>query len=259
MKKKLRSAGRGARAAERLLGCMARANGASLRAIGDGFIVHGGTFDGEIKVVASPTTHLEWRTRLEWLEKQAARFVLGAPLAYSAAMRSVAGQRASGLALRLSFGLSLSFGHPLRQRFSAYVFSSGRKPELRGAEGDSLENAKDVKLLLRAPVWVTKAWAKVVPLVEEACERYESRPDVQEELGRLAQRRRESLWYLHNLYNRREGFNDHIYGLPLGETSGSAAIAQEYQNCQLVVLRRYSVRIEVKALSLGVLSSLTEQ
>ena len=35
----------------------------------------------------------------------------------------------------------------------------------------------------------------------------------------------------------------------------SAAIAQEYQNCQANILRRFAIGIEVAPLSLGLLSS----
>src|SRR5882762_2144755 len=136
MKKELRSAGPGARAAERMLSYIARVKGANLRTVGDDFLLAGGPTTTEVRILASPANHSEWNTRFEWLEKQAASFLLKAPLIYSATLESIAGYRATGQALRLSFGLLLSLGQPLRQRFSAYVFLSGRKPELRVAEDE---------------------------------------------------------------------------------------------------------------------------
>lgn len=218
-------------------------------------MVQGGAIDGEIKISAAPTNHVQWETRLEWLEKQAASFLCNAPLVYSARVGNIAGHRVTQRALRLSFGLCLSVGRPLRQRFAAYLFLPGGKTELQVSQGESIEAARDVKFLSLPPAWVEPAWGKLVPLIEEACERYGGGDEVKEELISLARKRREALWYLDNLYMRREGYNDHLYGLPPKGTSGSAAITQEYQNCQRVVLERYSVRVEVTPLSLGILSA----
>lgn len=254
MRNERRNAGRGVRAAERLLDCIARAQRAHVKKTREGFVVQGGAIDGAITVLRSPTDYVQWRTRLEWLEKQAASFLLGAPLIYSARVRSIANHRITDRALRLSFGLSLSMGHPLRQRFAAYLFLPGGNTVLQIPNGESIEAARDVTFLALGPAREERVWDGLVPVIEEACEHYSKRDDVKEELSSLARKRREALWYLDNLYMRREGFNDHLYGLPPEGTSGSAAITQEYRNCQRVLLERYSVRIELTPLSLGILS-----
>jgi hypothetical protein len=253
MKKAVHSAGRGVRAAKRFLAHVARGNGAKLKTTGDDFILCGGNLNTDVRIPASPANYLEWNSRFEWLEKLAASFLLRAPLAYSARLRTVAGQ-ATGQALRLSFGLSLSLGQPLRKRFSAYVFSSGSKPQLFAPDDESIEELAEVKLLSQMPVWATKIRLELIPLLQEACEKYRSQVDVQEAIATLAKKRKESLWYLDNLYRRREGSHDRIYGWPPVGSSGSAAISQEYKNCQANILRRFSVSIEIMPLSLGVLS-----
>lgn len=255
MKKTLRSDGPGARAAKRLLDHLARANGAKLQTKGGEFVLAGGRIGREVRIVTSPTNHAEWNDRFEWLEKQAASFLLKAPLTYSATVRWPAGRREAGHVLRLSFGLSLSLGRPLRRRFSAYVFSSGKKPQLFAFEDESVERTEHVELVRQLPAWVAKLRDEFVPVIHQACATYRDRADVQEEITALAQKRKEALWHLDSLYQRSEGSPDRIHGWPPMGAIGSAAIAQEYQNCQASVLRRFAIGIEVAPLSLGLLSS----
>jgi hypothetical protein len=258
-KKKVHSDGLGVHAAKRLLDHVARANSAKLQAKGADFALSGGRIGSEIRIMTSPTSHAEWNDRFEWLEKQAASFLLRVPLTYSATVRWSAGRRGAGDALRLSFGLSLSLGQPLRRRFCAYVFSSGKKPQLLFSAG-SAENFDragflNVELLTQMPAWATKLRAEFVPMIQEAYVTYRNRLDVQGEITALAQKRKEALWYLDSLYQRSQGSPDRIYGWPPVGAIGSAAIAQEFQNCQANVLRRFAVDIEVTPLSLGVLFS----
>src|SRR5262249_9158171 len=103
------------------------------------------------------------------------------------------------------------------------------------------------------PVWATKLRAECAPLLQEACAKYLSQVDVQHAIVALAQRRKESLWDLDSLYQRREGSSDRIYGWPPAGSSGSARISQEYKNCQANLLRRFLVSVEITPLSLGVL------
>jgi hypothetical protein len=255
MKKTAHSDGPGVPAAKRLLDLVARANGAKLQAKGGDFALSGGRIGSEVRIMTSPTSHAEWNDRFEWLEKQAASFLLRAPLTYSATVRWPSGVREARHALRLSFGLSLSLGQPLRRRFSAYVFSSGKKPKLFASEDDSAESSDRVELLTQMPAWAAKLRAEFVPVIQEACATYRDRADVQQEIAVLAQTRKEALWHLDTLFQRSEGSPDRIHGWPPMGAIGSAAIAQEYQNCQGNILRRFEVHIEVTPLSLGLLSS----
>jgi hypothetical protein len=234
---------------------VARANDAKLQAKGGDFALSGGRIGSEVRIMASPTSHAEWNDRFEWLEKQAASFLLRAPLTYSASVRWPAGKREAGHSLRLSFGLSLSLGQPLRRRFCAYVFSSGKKPKLFASEDDPVGSSDRAELVNQMPAWVAKLRAEFVPVIQEACASYRGRADVQLEIAALAQKRKEALWHLDALFQRSEGSPDRIHGWPPIGAIGSAAIAQEYQNCQGNILRRFAIHIEVTPLSLGLLSS----
>jgi hypothetical protein len=174
---------------------------------------------------------------------------------YSATVRWPAGRREAGHVLRLSFGLCLSLGQPLRRRFSAYVFSSGKKPQLFVSEDEPVERSERVELVTELPAWTAKLRREFVPVIHQACAAYRDQADVQEEITGLAQKRKEALWHLDSLYQRSEGFPDRIHGWPPMGAIGSAAIAQEYQNCQANILRRFAIGIEVAPLSLGLLSS----
>jgi hypothetical protein len=200
-------------------------------------------------VAYAPEEQIEWETRLKWVEKQSAVYLLGAPILYGIQWH---GKRSAVRALRLSIGLSVSIGPPHPQRYSCIlqsgkkdilVFEGGRKPNLTG--GNQL-------LLTSLPTWAANELGRFVPAVLNACELFRKRDEVQVATASLDEQFKVELSDLDRLYRRKQGTNDKLYGLPSIGTEGSVAIEAELRRLQSIVLERYRVRLRLRILSLGV-------
>ena len=200
----------------------------------------------------APTTQRAWTTRLKWVEKQSAIFLLNSPILYGVTWSGAGGKRSGNDGLRLSVGLSLSIGRPLPKRYTCLI-RHGRS-EIRVSEGGYL--------LLRMgkesnptglPPWAEADLSKLARGVLTACEYFRARPDVQHAIVELGAERRTELTDLERLYKTKQGSNDRLYGLAASGTEGSASIEAESRKLQSVVLRRYDVTVRVRVLTLGIL------
>jgi hypothetical protein len=199
----------------------------------------------------SPANQQDWTTRLKWVEKQAAIFLLNAPLFYGVNWSGVGKKKSGSEGLRLSVGLSLSVGRPVPKRYTCFLKRG--KNEVRVAQGGSLSLGSGQEATLAVlPTWAEDDLPKLASGVLAACIQYRASPEVQSAIVKLGDKRRTELADLERLYKTKQGANDHLYGLPAFETEGSASIEAEARMLQNTVLSRYEVAVRVRVLTLGV-------
>lgn len=203
-------------------------------------------------IAYAPDEQAQWETRLKWVEKQAAVYLLGAPILYGIEWNAKGSQHSAFRALRLSIGLSLSMGKPHPKRYSC-ILRHGKK-DVSVIEGGQLPNITrgDKLLLTSLPSWAEKELHRFAPAVLEACELFQKRSQVQVATSDLNEKFTIELSDLDRLYRRKQGTNDKLYGLPLAGAEGSVAIEAELRRLQAVVLERYRVKLRLRILSLGV-------
>jgi len=203
-------------------------------------------------IAYAPKEQADWESRLKWVEKQSAVYLLGAPILYGIQWDAKAGKRSAVRALRLSIGLSLSLGQPHPRRYTCtlkrgerdiFVAEGGHLPKVTG--GNKL-------LLTSLPGWAENELERFAPAVLAACELFQKRPEVQVATSTLDEKFTTEMSDLERLYRRKQGTNDRLYGLPPVGREGSVAIEAELRRLQSVVLERYRLRLRLRVLSLGV-------
>jgi len=210
--------------------------------------------DGTEEFVAyAPTDQQTWRSRFKWVEKQSALFILNAPILYAIKWERQSRRKvASKSALRLSVGLSLSVGPALPKRYTCILKRGGKFSVIEGGYL-RLGEGTTSSTLAQLPEWAEAELEKLSLAVLEACEEFEARPQVQQAILGLGEKRRDEMANLGLLYRRKQGSNDRLYGLPEAGTEGSVSIEAELRRLQNIVLDRYRLRVRVRVLSLGVL------
>jgi hypothetical protein len=249
MKNKRPPNGRIDRVIDELLGSMVGQLGGSCIHVREGLKLSiPGDVNAEI-VCYAPSTQDEWTTRLKWVEKQAAIFLLNAPILYRVKW---SGKNSNRRGLRLSVGLSLSVGVPLPKRYTC-VMTHG-SDEIRFSERGALsvDGGSEVGSA-GLPSWVTADLSKLGTGVLAACDHFRQHSDVQNSIRKLGVDRRAELTNLDHLYRRKQGANARLYGFPTPGSEGSASIEAELRNLQNIVLQRYAVGIRIRFLSLGIL------
>jgi hypothetical protein len=203
-------------------------------------------------IAYEPEEQAQWESRLKWVEKQSAAYLLGAPILYGLEWNAKRRKTSNVRALRLSIGLSLSMGASHPKRYTC-ILKHGDKNVFVG-EGGHLPNVTGAnKLLLTSlPAWAEKELERFAPAVLTACELFQKRAEVQVATATLDEKFTTELSDLDRLYRRKQGMNDRLYGLPAAGTEGSVAIEAELRRLQGIVLDRYHIRLRLRVLSLGV-------
>ncbi len=211
--------------------------------------------DGRPSIVVkrAPADPNEWRVRFERVEKQAAIILNNPPVVYSMVWKTRGAAKQDSAMLRLSFGVSLSVGAPLSQRYVATLERGARQAVIEERGLPPTEGAAQTAILSTLPRWVEKGTETLSRAVLEACERYQLRSEVQTAIKGLGEKRRTELAQIDYLYARRQESAGHLYGLPEPGTEGSASIEVEQRRLRQTVIDRYTVRVYVRMLSLGLL------
>jgi hypothetical protein len=197
-----------------------------------------------------PTTPSEWRVRLGWVEKLAANHLLNAPVLFEADWGRGKNDGRQVI-LRLSFGLLLSLGDPCPVRYSASALKASRAVTVTEAADIPTHGAdRPIKSL---PGWAVRRLEDLCDAVLKTCAEYSKRSDVSSAIEAVTSARRRELGDIDRLYSAEANKNPTLLGVEEPDTSGSEAVEAERRRLQQVVLERYSVRIVVKTLSLGVL------
>jgi hypothetical protein len=200
-----------------------------------------------------PSDSVAWETRLRWVEKQSAIFLLNAPVLYGVKWEGRKSKKSPDKVLRVSAGLSLSFGPPLPKRYTL-ILKHGQEmaPIVEGAYLPLGKTGKPARLT-GLPKWAETDLKHLAKALLQTCEIFQSREDVQKAVLALGEGRREELTNLERLYRKRGGANERLYGLAPISTEGGSALEAEHRRLQNIVLQRYSVGVEVRILSLGIL------
>jgi hypothetical protein len=253
MKNKRRPNGLGDRAIDRFLRATAAMDGGSVVAERDWLRIDFRDGRPSVVVKRKPVEPEEWRVRFEHVEKQAA-IILNNPLVvYSIVWKARDSAKKGRAMLRLSFGVSLSVGAPLSQRYVATLERGARQAVIKEQGLQPAEGEAQTAIVSALPQWAEQGTKALSRAVLEACDRYKVRPEVQTAIAELGDRRRTELAQIEHLYARRPESNGQLYGLPEPGTQGSASIEAEQRRLQQVVIDRYTVRVCVRMLSLGLL------
>lgn len=250
MGKSRRQTGPGDRAISRLLRHIARNADGTCAESAEGYQLSFPDDAKPIFVAHRPNDAASWEMRLRWVEKQSAAFLLNAPILYGLRNKAKKGRRTN--ALRLSFGLSLSLGRPLRKRYCVTVREGLSKGVLTERDEAIPGEGWEEYNVLSLPSWTRSCLPVMAREVAAAYEAYGNEDGVFAALESVAKQRREEFTYLEDLYRRKSGANDRLFGLPARDLEGSTAIEAELRGLQEVVLRRYEVKLRLHVLSLGV-------
>jgi hypothetical protein len=253
MKKKPRLNGLGDRAIDNLVGMMvARAGGSCIKDRA-GLQVSFPDKQGPGFIAYAPSDSMAWETRLRWVEKQSAIFLLNAPVLYGIKWEARRGKKSQDRVLRLSIGLSLSFGPPLPKRYTLTLKHGRKCVDIMEGSHLPLEKSGKAVPLTALPKWAETDRKHLAKAVSQTCEMFQSREEVRKALLALGEGRREELTCLERLYRRKQGANDRLYGLASTSTEEGSPIEAELRQLQSIVLHRYSIEVEVRILSIGVL------
>jgi hypothetical protein len=203
-------------------------------------------------VAYTPANQRELETRLKWVEKQAARFLISPPVLYGITRRAKNSGRSAKKELRLSVALSLSVGPPCPQRYSLVKRLGVRQPTILEEGNVPLGSVVEELKLRTLPDWAKPELPKLAQAALSACDTFRKKPEIETSLLALGESQRAELTYLERLYQRKKGANDRLYGLAESGTQGSYAIEAELRRLQNSVLERYSVRVLMRVLSIGV-------
>lgn len=220
-----------------------------------------GTQDREpalLAVASAPAGCEQWRDRLRLVEKSAAQALTNAPVGFTALLPTAPKGAAGTTAARLAFGLSLSLGHRLRRRYTAYVLlGEGRSFFRRGADAVLTQLSKV------GPLDLTRretrgALEGLLAAAREAEAAYREDPEVVAELERLRERYKEELRCLDRLYTANWGQDAPLLGVPAAGLKGDDAIEAEYVSRLEDLADRYRPRVVFEPLTLGLVEGWSE-
>jgi hypothetical protein len=178
--------------------------------------------------------------------------LLNAPILFGMKWTGKRPGKRVGRWLRLSFGLSLSVGQPVSKRFVCFLEHAKSVPHV--ALGGQLKvEQKEGSTLIALPAWANRDLPSLAQAVVVACETYRDLPEVKTAVLKIGRERRTELTYLEQLYRRKQGTNDRLYGRPASGAGGSNAIEAEFRALQNIVVQRYAVQIRAQMLTLGIL------
>ncbi len=182
------------------------------------------------------------------LAKSAALVLLNRSLYYTV------GKPGSDATLRLSAGLSLTIGPALAQRYVVTLRRGTSHTTIEQGGEPRLEEQAQAAVLTTLPKGLEPDLVTLAQGVLEACELFRAREEVTAALSVIGRKRRAELVGLEQLYARRRGSQQRLYGFPEPGTEGSTAIEAELRRLQRIVLDRYAVSVRVRILSLGVIA-----
>jgi len=224
-------------------------HGARLTPVPGGWRVRG-TQD---RVVCSvPRSEDEWQHRFDLVEKAAASTLTNGPVTFAATLSPVSSKSSSRI-VRLAFGLSFSFGHALRRRFT--VYSPLRKGDCKVIAGDDAFFTRNPALgpLDLGQPGVREALERAGAAVAEAQQIYLRDPAVVAELDRIRKSFSDEVRCLERFYIPQDSFDTRILGHRAKNLGGDDAIEAEYLARLDDVLERYRPAILFEPLTIGVI------
>ncbi|MBI2839440.1 MAG: hypothetical protein HYX75_14085 [Acidobacteria bacterium] len=210
-------------------------------------------------VVSEPGDQDEWRDRLRLVERAAARQLTCAPIGFAATLPAASKQSPLSTVVRLAFGLSLSLGYRLRQRFTAYFLVN---------EGQHfLQTGDDPLFMLGAIVGpldlkrseLRMALPTLLAAVGEAQESYRHDSPIVAEVDRLRQNYAQDLQCLERLYTTNSGKDARLLGQAPKGLKGDDAIEAEYVARLEDLVDRYRPRVIFEPLTIGVIEGCNKQ
>lgn len=203
-----------------------------------------------IFVAAQPSTENEWRNRLRLVERAAARQLTNAPVGFAA---SFANAKTSSAVVRLAFGLSLSFGLALRQRFTAYFMTADETCFVTAGDDALFAGAPSVSKFEPHRPLLRKAWPKLAAAAGATQQTYRDDPVVVAEIDRLRRSYAEELQCLERLYLAGGGKEARLLGDPPEEMKNDDAVEAEYVARLEDLIDRYRPRVLFEPLTVGVI------
>ena len=192
----------------------------------------------------------EWITRLKWVEKQSAIFLLHAPIVYNLKQKTTSEHSTTTKKIiRLSFALSLSIGLPCYKRYTVIFVHGERSAKLMKDISIPHSYNSEMLHLEKFPKWALNDIPKLIKEISKAFDHFKMSEEVKSHLLLLGKKRKVEFDNLEELYPLKKGSYNKILGLSVLENHSS--VETEVQRLQRIIMLRYSVEIQFRILSLG--------
>ena len=211
--------------------------------------IAGGGNEPSVRAAVVPCDATSWDDRLPWIEKQAARAILNAPLSARLKARRRTGKGwKDATVYRIAFGLRLLGGPPVRQRYTAYATLDGKLAWWRYGSDElyrrTKEETKPAPGHLPPPACRT-ALENVFPNVIEG---YRDSPGVLDEVQKRANAKSSEILNLQRLYQRQQGKYTDLLGMQ-GDMPSGTFVNAEFRSRLLEVATRHEVHIACELLT----------
>lgn len=213
------------------------------------------TLPGREPIVIDPQAEPKQlsRERLALVEKQAALVQITPAALFAAAIENGSKGRSRKTILRVAFGYRLINGHPCFRRYTSYFEPiSKRKATIRG--DDRLFAEPSASLIQRNPDFgfIQQHVDELSRQVAEVYEDYFDDAEVNSEVRAIGERRKEELFELDLLYNRRSQRHLRTYGVNTDQPwEKPSSPAEEFRRKKAIVYQRHAPLVSVEILSVG--------
>jgi hypothetical protein len=204
-------------------------------------------------IASEPHDRDQWCDHLRVVERAAARQLTSAPVGFTALIPAASRKRATKTVVRFAFGLSLSMGRRLRQRFTSYVHDGKGAPLLQTGSDALFSLHPDIGPLDVKRKDLGNALPALLSAAAEAQETYRKDPRVIEEIERLRKNYEQEYQSLDTLYTINSGQDARLLGTRSTDLRNEDATEAEYVGRLEDLTDRYRPRVILEPLTLGII------
>jgi hypothetical protein len=210
----------------------------------------------DLLIAREPETPEEWRHRLRVVEQMAARALTAKPYAYSVALdaRSISGAKQVEV-LRCAVGMITFPGPALLHRLTAYHIQPWNVTFCVEGDDSVFElNARTVPAGKEVTEKLRPRVEKLCAVIDEASKRIPESPAMRAFTRAHGDRMQQEVKALESLYFDRYHRRGLLNGVPIAGLTGDRAVEAEYRRRLESIVNRYSIKIQPKVLSIGLIS-----
>lgn len=217
----------------------------------EGIAVHGES-NHPLFIATKPEGPQQWLDHLRIVERAAAQQITSAPVAFKATVQPALRMRGVKTVVRLAFGLSLSLGNSLRQRFTATVTAGETRATLTAGDDGLFDLAPEITTPDLNRQDLHHALPALLSAVVDAETVYRRDAGVIAELDRLREAYVDEFQSLASIYTINSGRDARLLGMESQERKGEDAIEGEYVARLEDLENRYRPGIRLDVLTIGV-------
>jgi hypothetical protein len=207
-----------------------------------------------ICISSMPVSVEDWRSRLRYVEKAAARKILDGPVGYSCSLRGSSNTGNGSehtIVVRLAFGLSLSTGPSCNCRYTAYYIANKKAVSFICGSDQLFDENIEIGALDLKEKNLRNGAKYLLELVKRIEGDYQESMQVQEQVSKLNESLSNELRALERFYTPSGNEYAHALGSLDKKLRGEDRLDAEYANKARDIIERYQVNVIFRPLSLG--------